>query len=163
MKRLTIALFLMSCASMMQAQTLTQVVSQGADITFTSGTLQVVNSSITAVLINGIQTTANLGTVSLNTAPLISGDLQTGATFGAGGTFLSLLLATLITQERSLLQCGQCLCGLMAVSLTICQAHSVLLRVLPISFAQLSICQSALHLVVPRLWIIARSEAHCLR
>jgi hypothetical protein len=87
MKRLTIALFFMSCVSMMHAQTLTQVVSQGADITFTSGTLQVVNSPITAVLINGVQTTASLGTVSLNTATLISGDLQTGATFGAGGTF----------------------------------------------------------------------------
>jgi hypothetical protein len=87
MKRLTIALFLMACVSMMHAQTLTQVVSQGADIIFPSNTLQVVNSPITAVLIDGVQTTANLGTISLNTAALASGDLPTGATFGAGGTF----------------------------------------------------------------------------
>jgi hypothetical protein len=87
MKRLTITLFLMACVSMMQAQTLTDVVSQGANITFTSDTLGVVNSPITAVLINDVQTTANLGTVSLNTAALTSGDLLTGATFGAGGTF----------------------------------------------------------------------------
>jgi hypothetical protein len=87
MKRLTIALFLMAFVSTMQAQTLTQVVSQGSDITFTPDTLQVVNSPITAVLIDGVQTTANLGTISLNTAALISGDLQTGSTFGAGGTF----------------------------------------------------------------------------
>jgi hypothetical protein len=92
MKRLTIAPFLMACVSMIQAQTSTQVVSQDVtqdeSITFTSqDTLQVVNSNITAVVIDGVQTTANLGTLSLNTAALTSGDLQTGATFGTGGMF----------------------------------------------------------------------------
>src|SRR5208282_3780822 len=90
MKPLRIALFL-ACVSMMHARTLTQVVSQDVtqdeDITSTSDTLQVVNASITAVVIDGVQTTADLGTISLNTADLASGDLQTGATFGAGGTF----------------------------------------------------------------------------
>jgi hypothetical protein len=92
MKRLTIALFLVACVSTMQAQILTQVVSQDITqdqaITFTAqDTLQVVNSPITAVVIDGVQTTADLGTISINTAVLSSGDLQTGATFGTGGTF----------------------------------------------------------------------------
>jgi hypothetical protein len=92
MKRLRIAMFLMACVSVMQAQTLTYVVSQDVTqdeaITFTSqNTLQVVNASITAVVIDGVQTTANLGTMSLNTAILTSGDSQTGAMFGTGGTF----------------------------------------------------------------------------
>lgn len=93
MKGFITALFLMACVSMMQAQTLTltQVVSQDVTqdqaITFTAeNTLQVVNFPITAVVIDGVQTTANLGTISLNTAALFSGDLQTGAMFG-GGTF----------------------------------------------------------------------------
>lgn len=92
MKCLTIALSIMACVSTIQAQTLTQVVSQDITqdqaITFTAqNTLQVANSPITAVVIDGVQTTANVGTISLETAVLTSGDSQTGATFGTGGTF----------------------------------------------------------------------------
>ena len=70
------------------AQTQVNVVSQGKSVTATaSETLKLNNSPVITVIINGVQTTGNLGTLSFETPVIESGDFATGATFGSGGVF----------------------------------------------------------------------------
>jgi hypothetical protein len=67
------------------AQTLVQGTSQGSTITASSGVLSISDSGITAVVINGNQTTGSLGNLSLTTGSLVSGDFSGNAVLDAGG------------------------------------------------------------------------------
>jgi hypothetical protein len=71
------------------AQTQVNVVSQGKSVSVTaSEALKLTNSPVTAVIVNGVQTTGTLGTLSFTTGTLVSGNFQTGATLGSGGQFI---------------------------------------------------------------------------
>jgi hypothetical protein len=68
--------------------------SSSVDFTNASGTLSgssaglsLSGSRLVVVGLNGGLTTGNLGTLEFSTAALTGGNLQMGATFGAGGTF----------------------------------------------------------------------------
>jgi PEP-CTERM motif-containing protein len=70
--------------------------SSSVDFTNSGGTLSGTNAGLTLtgstlIAVNGLDglglVTGNLGTVTLSTGALVSGDLQNGGTFAAGGSF----------------------------------------------------------------------------
>lgn len=88
MKRM-ILLFLLALALPMAAFANNSVdfTNAGGTLSGSSAGLTLTGSTLIAMGSGGVITTGNLGTLAFSTGALSSGNLQTGATFMAGGTF----------------------------------------------------------------------------
>jgi hypothetical protein len=89
MKRIVL-LFLLALALPMAAFANNSVdfTNVGGTLSGSSAGLSLTGSTLAVMGSNGGMITGNLGTLAFSTAALSSGDLQQGATFGAGGSFV---------------------------------------------------------------------------